>query len=41
MSLQVTRPSKAMREAMLACEVGDDVMGEDTTFERDFVVLVS
>ena len=30
-ALQVTRPSRAMRELMLECEVGDDVMGEDPT----------
>ncbi|MBI4417162.1 MAG: aminotransferase class I/II-fold pyridoxal phosphate-dependent enzyme [Ignavibacteriales bacterium] len=27
----VTRPSKAMREAMVAADVGDDVLGEDPT----------
>jgi len=27
----VTRPSKAMREAMAAAEVGDDVYGDDPT----------
>ena len=27
----VTRPTAAMREAMLRAEVGDDVMGEDPT----------
>ncbi len=29
----VTRPSEAMRQAMAAAEVGDDVMGEDPTVE--------
>ena len=27
----LTRPTSAMREAMLAAEVGDDVYGEDPT----------
>ena len=27
----VTKPTRAMREAMLAAEVGDDVYGEDPT----------
>lgn len=30
----VTRPSHAMRQAMAAAEVGDDVMGEDPTVNR-------
>ncbi len=30
----VTRPTDAMREAMAAAEVGDDVMGEDPTVNR-------
>lgn len=30
----VTRPSKAMRAAMAAAEVGDDVMGDDPTVKR-------
>ena len=30
----VTRPSAAMREAMLAAEVGDDVFGDDPTVNR-------
>ena len=30
----VTRPTKAMRAAMAAAEVGDDVMGEDPTINR-------
>ncbi len=30
----VTRPSRAMREAMAAAEVGDDVYGEDPTVNR-------
>ncbi len=30
----VTRPSRAMREAMAAAEVGDDVYGEDPTVRR-------
>lgn len=30
----VTRPGPAMREAMAAAEVGDDVMGEDPTVNR-------
>lgn len=30
----VTRPSKAMREAMANAEVGDDVMGDDPTVNR-------
>ncbi len=27
----VTKPSRAMREAMMGAEVGDDVFGEDPT----------
>ena len=30
----VTRPSAAMREAMAAAEVGDDVFGDDPTVNR-------
>src|SRR3954464_2655357 len=30
----VTRPTSAMREAMAAAEVGDDVYGEDPTVNR-------
>jgi threonine aldolase len=30
----VTRPTPAMREAMAAAEVGDDVYGEDPTANR-------
>lgn len=30
----VTRPTAAMREAMLGAEVGDDVYGEDPTVKR-------
>lgn len=30
----LTRPTSAMREAMLAAEVGDDVFGEDPTINR-------
>src|SRR5436190_3995823 len=30
----VTRPTPAMRAAMLAAEVGDDVFGEDPTVNR-------
>lgn len=30
----VTKPTQAMREAMAAAEVGDDVMGEDPTVRR-------
>jgi threonine aldolase len=30
----VTQPTRAMREAMLTCEVGDDVLGEDPTINR-------
>lgn len=30
----VTRPTRAMREAMFAAEVGDDVYGEDPTVKR-------
>jgi len=30
----VTRPTRAMREAMLTAEVGDDVFGEDPTVNR-------
>src|ERR1700687_3102792 len=30
----VTRPTRGMREAMLAAEVGDDVLGEDPTVNR-------
>jgi threonine aldolase len=30
----VTRPTRAMREAMASAEVGDDVMGEDPTVNR-------
>ena len=30
----VTRPSAAMRETMMAAEVGDDVYGEDPTVNR-------
>ena len=32
----VTRPTDAMREAMRAAEVGDDVYGEDPTVEIRF-----
>lgn len=30
----VTLPTQAMRQAMLTCEVGDDVLGEDPTINR-------
>ena len=30
----VTKPTKAMREAMASAEVGDDVYGEDPTVNR-------
>ncbi len=30
----VTRPTEAMRRAMLAAEVGDDVFGDDPTVNR-------
>ena len=30
----VTRPGPAMREAIAAAEVGDDVLGHDPTVER-------
>lgn len=30
----LTRPTPAMREAMMAAEVGDDVFGEDPTINR-------
>ena len=40
----VTRPTPAMREAMLRAEVGDDVMAEDPTInalQERVVALVS
>ena len=30
----ITRPTEAMRKAMAAAEVGDDVFGEDPTVNR-------
>ena len=30
----VTKPSKAMRQAMAEAEVGDDVYGEDPTINK-------
>lgn len=33
----ITKPSEAMRKAMVQAEVGDDVYGEDPTVNGEFV----
>ena len=37
----VTKPSKAMREAMAAAEVGDDVYGDDPTVNGKNLNLIT